>query len=418
MNASAIRISKAATMAFALAGCVSYTSQETQTIETLAVSENRPDCVSHVASHLGKIRHAQPLVGLFIGISNYDEISGFSPTPAHTISAAMFREPFFVTAAGGGQKNDLKLVTTMRLDPRSNLARDAERTLRGVGGMLVELIAPPDAKPGAAPLPGEWEYVRNSQATTHQRLLDSIEQSLERAEAVAQERGSVVFILYVSAHGRLGADGRAYVMPSDADKDAPQTWLDQQQVLSKAAAFLARSRSDGRSRKAVLVFDICRVPQGELPEKLTVGVPRAIPNAFVVESTSPGSYAWHWTMESETHEELNVDSESRLGFPFPPPKTQAGVIDKRFAANMSVAPLASTCAISDFFTAQAKAGVATQPAVVAAMNVSDWLRASAKLLPSFTRDIAEVRATHAHQEMQLFAPSTLPTIPLLEVGAR
>jgi hypothetical protein len=38
---------------------------------------------------------------------------------------------------------------------------------------------------------------------------------------------TVVFILYISAHGKLGADGQAYIVPSDATEGDPDTWIDQ-----------------------------------------------------------------------------------------------------------------------------------------------------------------------------------------------
>jgi caspase domain-containing protein len=413
-----------------LFGCISYTSHEVQGRTTETRTENRPYCVAHLADNLHSVRHAQPLVGLFVGVSNYSEPSRLWSTPAHTISAALFREPFYLTTGSDAQKGDLKLVTELDLDPRTEVARSIERTLRSVAGMSGAVNSYPDFKRSGKDENVRWSVVRDAEPTTRKNLLDKLVGALDRAEDTAKQKGSVVFIFYISAHGWIGTDGRSYILPSDADYDVPATWIDHQEVLAKVSAFLAHSRMDGLSRKAVVVFDTCRNARGDLPERLAVGAPRALSSAFVVESTSPGSYAWHWTLQSETREDIEVLSESRWGFPLPPPKAKRGVIEQKLSANMSIAPIASNCAISEFFELLTAPAGATPSGVGDAkpaspqtgskviMNASDWLLSSSRLLRTLTGSIPEVRETGKNQDMQVFAPSDLENIPLFEVAPR
>ena len=403
-----------------VSGCMSIHLQEEVIRSTEESTVMRPHCVMPLAKNLRTVRHAQPLVGLFIGISNYGTAAGYSPTPAHTISAALFREPFFLTAAGDTQKNDLRLSTSLELDVNAELGRAAERTLRDIGGMARELRAAPGSDAGGKVRSGPWEYMRNARRTTRQGLVEELDRTLERAEAVAQSEGNVVFILYISAHGKLGADGQAYIVPSDATESDPDTWINQRLVLERMASFLYRSRLDGRQRKAVVVFDICRVSEKDVAPRLSASGARLLPiNAFVVESTSPGSYAWHWTMEADTQKKVEVLTESRFGLPFPPPKAKGGEIDERFASNMSITPLASNCAISEFFEPESKAVAASAAGrgdtqTPYTMLVSDWLRETQDWIPAFTRLIPEVKETGRAQDMHVFMVPPMQSIPLLK----
>lgn len=420
MNVRRLRWAGTATLVAVVSGCTSIKLHEEEILSTEESTVMRPHCVIPLARNLRTVRHAQPLVGLFIGISNYGIAAGYSPTPAHTISAALFREPFYLTAAGDTQKNDLRLSSSLELDVNAELGRAAERTLRDIGGMARELMVPAGSAAGGKVRSGPWEYMRNARRTTRQGLIEELDRTLERAEAVAQSEGNVVFILYISAHGKLGADGQAYIVPSDAIEGDLGTWIDQRLVLDRMASFLYRSRLDGRQRKAVVVFDICRVPQENAAPRLSASVARLLPiNAFVVESTSPGSYAWHWTMNADTQKKVEVLSESRFGLPFPPPRAKSGVIDERFASNMSIAPLASNCAISEYFEPQSKAPAASatgrgdaEPAYT--MLVSDWLRETQDWIPAFARLIPEVKETGRAQDMHVFIVPPMQSIPLLK----
>ena len=252
--------------------------------------------------------------------------------------------------------------------------------------------------------------MQNAEPTTRKNLLGTLKEALKRAEDKAQINGSVVFIFYISAHGLLGHNGRSYILPSDMDPEDLDTWIDKQKVLSLTSKFLARSRSDGLKRRAILVFDTCRQAKGNLPKKLAVGATRALPYAWVVQSTSPGSYAWHWTMQSEIKRNIEVVSESRWGFPLPPPKAKRGLIEQRLSAKMSVMPLASNCVISKFFKPPSDAK--------ATMNASDWLLSCEKNFDIFTRDISEMGGMADRQDMQVFVPTNLRNIPLLEKVSR
>lgn len=411
-------------------GCISYTSHDFSEKKVITTTNNRPACVASLANKLRNVRHAQPIVGVFLGVSNYSEKSRLWSTPAHTISAAMFREPFYLTAGSDASRNDLRLVTDLRLDPKTELARSTEYTLREIDGISSVVNDYSESEDSGSNQEITWSYIRDAEPTTRKNLLDKTLDALGRAEEMAQKNGSVVFIFYISAHGWIGADGRSYVLPSDADFNIPTTWIDQQEILELTGKFLSRSKSDGLNRKAIVVFDTCRSARGVLPDRLAVGASKALQNAFVVETTSPGSYAWHWTMNTETKGNIEVTSESRWGFPLPPPKAKRGPIESRLSANMSVAPMASSCAISEFFenlanknppsdAAEASDATATSAPQHAqsVMTASDWLLPSSHILEELTGSIPEVKESGETQYMQVSAPSNLDSIPLLKVTA-
>lgn len=399
------------------AGCVhvDFGTRSTSSIEAMYEADDRPDCVKEMGSNLNRVRHARPVVGLFVGVADYDEQSGYGPTPAHAISAAMFREPFFLTA-DNSEKNDLRLATSLRLDVRDELARPAARTLGRLGGMSGQVTPPPAAKDiGSGQTTVIWDIVRGAESTRRQGLLDSVDQALRRSENVALKDGSVVFLFYVSAHGKLGADGHAYIVPSDGRRDSPESWLDQREVLARIAAFLGRSHTDSRDRKAVIVFDICQRSSAPEPRQVSTGPLRGLWNAYVVESTSPGSYAWHWQVETQTRRTKEVVSNSWMGIPLPTPRPSS--VEERFESNMSVMPLVSNCVISSYFKDQLAASISPGASKPLPMTVYDWLGSSRDNVPLVAGQIEEAQRMHARQNMRLAAPSTQVPFALLRERA-
>lgn len=343
-----------------------------------------------------------------MGVANYGESSRLWSTPAHTISAASFREPFYLTATTDVQKADLRLLSSLVVEGSVDLEASTRRVLGDVAGMAGELTSAEDKDRLRSNL------LRRAQPTTRSHLIAQLDDALARAEAVAQTQGRVLFVFYMSAHGWIGADGRTYLLPSNADYERPSTWIDQQEIMGRAKDFLARSRTDGRVRRAALVFDNCRNARGDMPQRMAAGAPRSLVNAVVAESTSPGNYAWHWTLQKLTSSETRVLNESRWGFPFPPPKAQRGKSEEMLASNMSVVPMASSCAMAEHFASFAS-GKAEAGRV---LDVHTWLLHGSRRLAQFTADIPEVRETGREQDMQVQLTTTQDNIPMLEAKAK
>ena len=199
----------------ALAGCVSFSSHTYESASTTQVSDNRPDCVRSLQRHLRDVRHAQPIVGLFVGVSNYGEPSRLWSTPAHTIGAVSFRAPFYLTATTDVQKADLRLLSSLVVAGNADLETSTRRVLGDAAGMVGELTSA-DGKDGQ-----RSNLLRRAQPTTRSHLIAQLDDALLRADAVATTQGQVLFVFYMSAHGWIGADGRTYLLPSDADYDQP-----------------------------------------------------------------------------------------------------------------------------------------------------------------------------------------------------
>jgi hypothetical protein len=253
--------------------------------------------------------------------------------------------------------------------------------------------------------------------------------TLARAEQVAQRSGVVVLVIYISAHGWIGPDGRSYILPSDAQYDDKRTWIGQEELFESIAQFLNRSKNDKNRRQAIVVFDTCQSARDDASAKnaSTPLVPSFMPttNTYIVKTTSPGQYAWHWTADTEITGNVEVTSDERWGFPFPPPKAKRGPIERKLSSNMSAAPLASDCAISEFFAKVEKPRPSSRDPMDedaiheqlfgrndTRLNVLTWLLRTSSKLRDATQDIREVKESGATQEMQIFSMPGTDQFPL------
>ncbi len=202
--------------------------------------------------------------------------------------------------------------------------------------------------------PGRPENVRayrvgGGKPVTKQRILEALDRTIASARDVLRVQQRVVLVAYVSAHGWIGADNRAYLLPSDADADDPSTWIAYEDFIAPINRFLAEPREASRfadpggadqSRLAIVIFDACQTARYPEVKDLMAAGDLAQRGLIVVQSTSPGRYAWHWTGTLESRKNITIQRERRWSFP-PPPKAERGLILTNLKARMSALPVAT-----------------------------------------------------------------------------
>jgi WD40 repeat protein len=196
-------------------------------------------------------------------------------------------------------------------------------------------------------------YVGSGDPVTRTRIFESLSGSIAKAKRALKLHHRVILVVYVAAHGWIGPDGKQYLLPSDADADDPKTWISYGEFLQPIREFLAAENNaspsgdesaNNMSKLALVVFDTCQVAR--LNESGSFPVPDLSQrNLWVIQSTSPGRYAWHWTATQASKENITVDKETRWGFP-PPPKAQRGLISTSLSTRMSLLPVASQKALT------------------------------------------------------------------------
>ena len=177
-------------------------------------------------------------------------------------------------------------------------------------------------------LPGKSENVTGyrvggGRPVTKQRMLEAVDRTIANARDVLRVRQRVILVTYVSAHGWTGADGRAYLLPSDADANVPSTWIAYEDFLAPIRRFLAEPRTpspftnpDGanQSRLAVVIFDTCQTARYSEIDRRTAIPSLAQPGLIVVQATSrTGRSAWHWTGTMESEKNITIQSERNGG---------------------------------------------------------------------------------------------------------
>lgn len=400
-------------------GCVAVKSIECQSVTTK--SDNLPDCLVDVSAKLKRVKHAQPLVGLFVGVTAYAEESTLWSTPAHAVSAALFREPFYVSAGSTEAQARLALVTDLAINRNTSLGRATEEILRRMDGMKDRLSGPIARRNGceaSAPSVGtsgrreeQEPLLRRVDATTRDGMLRELDAAIGTAEATAQRLGRVVFILYISAHGTLGSDGMPYILPSDAIPGKAQTWIEQREIVARIGSFLALSRRDRVLRNAILVFDTCRHFPNDLVARPRPRPTRGLPNLILVESTSPRTYAYQWQVQSRTQTAINL-KDSSWGFPLPPPKIRRPALELELASRISLAPLSSTCSIVNFFNREGDigSGIGRNSYSLSAAHLSLHM---GEQLDAFAVAVPEMQEKQERQQLQVHTAANQDW-PLLE----
>ena len=109
----------------------------------------------------------------------------------------------------------------------------------------------------SAPVPSGGQHVRQAgtgEHITRKRVVDAIADSVETARTMLHERRAVVLVIYISAHGLIGPDGAAYVLPADADAKNPSTWVSYSQVLEPVRRFIANLRPEEQQNAVGVVI--------------------------------------------------------------------------------------------------------------------------------------------------------------------
>jgi WD40 repeat protein len=262
-------------------------------------------------------------------------------------------------------------------------------------------------------------YVGSGKPVTRQRILDSLSRSIANAARTLELQHRVVFVAYVSAHGWIGPDGRQYLLPADADSDDPTTWISYEEFLQPIRAFLANENKDSpfydpfrgdMGRLAIVIFDTCQVARsGELQQISAPDLSQR--GLLVVQATSPGRYAWHWTGTLTTTGNTTIEKESRWGFP-PPPKAKRGPISTTLSTNMSVLPVASQNVLNDLQASKIPGsapivGTLIQPDEASMISAAEWVTETRRAVDRLLAQIPEASNPElkgkAAQEVQVQA---------------
>jgi hypothetical protein len=258
---------------------------------------------------------------------------------------------------------------------------------------------------------------------TKQRILGALSGTIANARSVLETQGRVMLITYVSAHGWTGRDGRPYLLPADADSDDPATWISYDEVLRPfyefGAEVEAAAPADGDTRAlAIVILDTCQIQRyqgSEQPAPSRHDLSR--PGVIVVQSTSPGRYAWHWTQTYTSDKTVSVDKETRWGFP-PPPKAERGRVVSALSAGMSVLPVASQRLLRAMIDERAKKPDASDRLI----PVGEWLAYTREyvghVLATEVPDSSNRNLAAAGQEVQVHSSPGQREFGLFRVVAR
>ncbi|HME44996.1 MAG TPA: hypothetical protein VKF36_18025 [Syntrophorhabdales bacterium] len=420
----------------------SFGDSENQHVRrTGSVQYNIPACVFPNKNDMEQLHLVAPTVGLFIGVSEYEENgkkAGVLPTVAHALSASLFQSPFYQAAffhssntreiwlQDSDQEGEfkwqssvygmsyltkrylhkpyrLKTIADARLDLGKPAHLGAFRIMGQIPGIRYNL---PDLfKEGIvqaesifySPDIGEYAEIgeghknpnsidfvlrkrgvaedgETRKPVSKARILSNIANAINEAQDSFEWNGRVLLIIYISAHGRLGNDGQPYILPYDAVAEDPKTWIAYRDIIEKVRSFLQKAGRQEMNKHAVVVLDTCQTqsPNKHLLQAIDLPVP---PGMTLVQSASPGQYAWHWQGQFIEGEYVEMEKEG-LGMPAPPSQKH---LQRTPSAFMSVLPLSSTCAMN---TALSVANTQKVP-IGMVINTYQWFDRTCDLAQGF-----------------------------------
>jgi hypothetical protein len=291
----------------------------------------------------------------------------------------------------GFRTGDLTLLADLQAGaqtPNSELAVGYLMQLDGALKNMTSYLAPGKSTDA------ETDHIGQGMPVTRQRILAAARDTLLTCRNVLAVEHRVVLIVYVSAHGWVGPDGRPYLLPADADGKDPQTWISYEDFLQPIYTFLAEPNEDhtfavdaerGDMRKLVLVIlDTCQVAREGDQDQVRSSQDLSRRQVIVVQATSPGRYAWHWTATLHSEGNVKVIQEHRWGFP-PPPKAERGPIATSLSTRMSVLPLASQTTLKALI--DEKRGKTNE--VDRKISVQDWLNGTKDVMPRLLKEIPD-----------------------------
>lgn len=239
---------------------------------------------------------------------------------------------------------------------------------------------------------------------TRQRIFSALSDAVERAERTAGGQKGALLVVYVAAHGWIATDGRQYFLPSDADASNPGTWIAFDDFLSPIEAFLAAPSSGGHSdapdKAAIVIFDTCQTRLGAAQSMPAVHSTDEPANLFVIEATSPGQYAWHWTGNLDSTE-LTTTTKSTTRFGMTHNDRPKGLDTKSdYASRMSMFPYASQWALNALIKNKRSQAKADDRII----NLSEWMATTQEAIKSLQKEIPEVAETGQAQTIRVHNP--------------
>ena len=334
-----------------------------------------------------------PVSGLFVGVSNYADHPELKSTPAHAIGAMLAQELFLRTKTvqnwrSAGEfavhgANELQLVTSLRMRPA-----DQKQLFPGLVATFTSIIhqypvfdysdrdwrTRQDSAYTSTKLneDGTFNYLGTDKYVTRSRLMASVREHANRLKTgevirnptpnsgeffsftftqggasvdmadKAEEKLPRVAVLYIATHGAIGSDGRDYIAVADSVHDDPSTWVAVDDILQPY--FEAARSTSPRNLQLLLIVDACRT-FGDIAAKRTEPVGPIPTNVTLMQTTSPGRYAFHWinkkssriTVESHTTGLLSSRRTIPEGVQF----------DVDFGSYMSAFPLAAHIALRE-----------------------------------------------------------------------
>ncbi len=369
-----------------LASCGLIDVSETSASRNFSVTQNFPSCP------IARVGFLKPVVSLSMGVSEFDDVAWRS-TPAHGLGANMMYELLrpkgdaCLDITGRFGPCDAFADASIRLKPGSPQAEAArfmlKLTTEGAYALRIQ-DSPSRIKPGPD---GRWLYFGDGEAMTRERVLSRVRGIVNRARQAAAAEGSVLLVIYLCSHGVIDANGRLWLIPSDASDTDSSSWLGFDEVLAPVFDLVNRGDNADQARQAIVFFDCCqRVAPGPARSmSLSDTLPDPPPGVALVSSASPGQWAWHFA--SKVRVVGNVESSKRglLGIPLPPDE-KTGAIEDSHAGFMSVFPLATRCAMSRAtraFDAQFGANTAVTEAD---MTAEEWLTAIPGIVDELLED--------------------------------
>ena len=259
---------------------------------------------------------------------------------------------------------------------------------------------PPKNSPDGSEDPNFLQLGRG-EPVTRQRIFTALTAAIEKAQQTEALRQNAVLIVYVAAHGWIGTDGRQYFLPADADKSNPNTWIAFDDFLSPIKEFLrapsALNNGDGPDKAAIVIFDTCQTRLGSPESARSVSSTDAPKNLIVVEATSPGQYAWHWTGNLESTEMTTSDkSTTRFGITHRSrPKDTNTKSD--YSSRMSMFPYASQWALNKLIDYRSKFPDTEKREI----TLHEWLMNTQDAMTALEEGIPEVKQMGQAQTVQV-----------------
>lgn len=237
---------------------------------------------------------------------------------------------------------DFQLLADFTDDQRSSAGHSARRELDRHYA-TAHLIAQETATKSGLGVPVTKQMIERG-------LRESIDRFDRKREFWPDE--SAFLVIYVAAHGGIGNDGKKYILPADAKPGRHDTWISYEDFLEPVNTYIrnaVQNQNDRPSPTALVVLDTCQNPiEGQVDH--IVPTPSSPAGVYVVESTSPGQYAFHWTHTRADFEfERSKVEESGFSFSFPPDLTPDNnfeipdSVKQSFQSRMSVFSLAANC---------------------------------------------------------------------------